>query len=288
MPGGKRLDAELFVHLFVHGGKHSIPHVDAAVVRSGMQRRRVRHAELVKASVAGREVDEHVGLPIAQEAQERARFGRFGADEIVVEIDPLRVRTRPDADGTVLVGSVEVLRSEVFVCIDVEYGYHDEHEVLEQRLLGRQAEIAHDGEDRFLSLDLAAVARPLHEHDRPFERARFGGRSHHRTRGDDVRDFAALERRSDRSLRDGRAALIEFGEESLYVGERRRLAIVARLRTRRQLVAQRRFRHDRGCRNRRRRERRRRRREKVAALHGVAGSGEKLPAAAITRSAGPM
>jgi hypothetical protein len=71
----------------------------------------------VVGAVGGVQVEEQVRVDAREQFEQGARLGRFGLDEIAVEVEALRVRSHADARRPVLPGAV--LGADVLVAVDV-------------------------------------------------------------------------------------------------------------------------------------------------------------------------
>ena len=138
------------------------------------------------------EINEDVRIPRAEHCQRGNRLRRFSLYVIAIEVESLRVGTRPDEYGSVLLGAIALLRCEPLVAISIVNRHGNEDDRIEHIRVIIEQQVTKHGLQRLLSLDLAGVDVRLHIHDRPPQSLRLDRRLDEWSRRDDEWNVASL------------------------------------------------------------------------------------------------
>ena len=143
------------------------------------------------------EINEDVRIPSAEHCQRGNRLRRFSFDVIAVEVESLRVGTRPDEYWSVLLGAIALLRGEPLVAISIVNRHGNEDDRIEYIRVIVEQQVTKHGLQCLLSLDLSGVDVRLHIHNRPPQSLRLDRRLDEWSRRDDEWNVASLRRFAD-------------------------------------------------------------------------------------------
>ena len=138
------------------------------------------------------EINEDVRIPRAEHCQRGNRLRRFSLYVIAIEVESLRVGTRPDEYGSVLLGAIALLRGEPLVAVSIVNRHGNEDDRIEHIRVIVEQQVTKHGLQCLLSLDLSGVDVRLHIHDRPPQSLRLDRRLDEWSRRDDEWNVASL------------------------------------------------------------------------------------------------
>ena len=232
----KRFDATIRMQRQPDGWQHRVARVGSRESRRGIQRRRPRERVAVVAPIGCVEIDEHVGIPGAQELEGRSGLRRFGLHVVAIEVEAERVGAESDQRGPVLLRSILGLRTHRVVAVAVVDGRRDDDQRVDDVAILVLVQVPEQRQQRFLSFHLAAVDVALDVDHWPIRALGFGGGANHRTREHDDRDVSPLRGSAHRRHVDALAGRLERIDERHHVRVRRRLREVRSLGSRERMT----------------------------------------------------